>query len=115
MNIGGTAPASLLLVTTAPHAGSTEDRQGVLWGYRACGSPELLFAVSLGAGTSSYCPSVDARDGIVVAGRLTSSVALIDIPTAIKGWNNCMAQPGAYPALAVEPGGLNQRAIIQPF
>jgi len=55
---------SLLLVTTKPKE-HHPDQQNVLWGFRACGLPELLFAVSLGQGNAGYSPAVDCRDGVI--------------------------------------------------
>jgi len=82
---GNPTHGPLLLVTTYP-SGYDVNKQGALWGYKICsGSPELIFAVSLGAGVSSNSPNIDCRNGVIAVGRLVSSVALIDINAAISG------------------------------
>ncbi|MCL1908892.1 MAG: hypothetical protein FWG12_05950, partial [Holophagaceae bacterium] len=108
---GNPTHGPLLLVTTYP-SGYDVNKQGALWGYKICsGSPELIFAVSLGAGVSSNSPNIDCRNGVIAVGRLVSSVALIDINAAISGW----AQWANDPGLATNPGGVNQQAIFQAF
>lgn len=110
---GNDERGSLLLVTTTPKDWQS-NYQSVLWAYRACGAPELLFAVSLGQGASAYSPSMDYRDGIIAVGRLTSSVALIDVNLARDGWRTWITGGGS-PSMAYTPYGVNQRSIIQPF
>ncbi len=113
---GNPERGALLLVTTNPVPGD-ENHQSVLWGFRACpkeGASRMLFAVSLGTGAGGYCPSVDCMDGFVVVGRLTSSMAIIDIAAARRGWEALMAE-GKGSAVVRQPGGANQKAIIQPF
>ncbi len=103
----------LLLVTTSPKPGVTH-QQNALWGFRACGAPDLYFGTSLGPTSSGYSPSLDCMNGIISAGRLTSSVALIDTATALKGWEDHTAG-GGTPLDVLTPQGANQAATVQSF
>ncbi len=102
---------NLLLVTTSPDAIQANNQQSVLWAFNICPGlpiPELLFAVSLGVGGQGYAPTVDCRDGMILVGRLTNSLLLVDASLAFSGWNQDISG-------TIGLVGNNQSAIIQPF
>jgi len=107
VNIGNGQKADLLIATTQA-SGANYNQQGVLWGFDAC-TLELKFAVSIGQGAAGYAPSVDQRDGVIVVGRLSSSLLIVDVVKAIEGWEAFKGNPQA----ATYPVGANAGAIIQ--
>jgi hypothetical protein len=101
----------LLLVTTAPKPGDV-DHQGVLWGFHLCSEsapPKLIFGVSLGVGSLGYTPTIDYRDGMMLAGRLTGSVQVYSLSKAIYGWGDRPAREATFLQ------GANQSSLVQPF
>ena len=82
--------------------------------------------MSLGPGSAGYSPTLDCNNGVIVVGRLSSSVLIIDAGKAKTGWDNWLkygdeeggSGAGTNPnewGMVREPRGVNQQAIIQPF
>lgn len=111
VNCGQGKTLDLLVVTTQP-TGADYNLQNVLWGFDAC-TLDLKFAVSIGQGAAGYAPTVDLRDGVMLVGRLTGSLLVVDVAKAIEGWAALKGQVTAQ--AATYPMGANTGAIIQPL
>lgn len=109
VNIGNGRMLDLLVATTQP-GGTDYNQQCVLWGFDAC-TLELKFGVSIGQGGAGYAPTVDQRDGVILVGRLTGSLLVVDVAKAIEGWAPFKGTPQA----ATYPMGANAGAMIQPL
>ncbi len=109
VTVGG-VPMDLLVVTTQPTA-ANYNQQGALWVFNACaacGTPKLLFGMSTGQGGQGYAPTVGFRDGMLVVGRLSSSVQIVDVATAIARWNGDISA-------VIQPQGNGTSALLQSF
>lgn len=120
--MGSAGRRDLLLVSTTPALGD-DNHQGVLWAFNLCDESVLQdspvpaqvspqFAVSLGPGSSGYSPSLDQRDGLIVVGRLSSSVLLISAASAYEGWFNMGFENRN---MVNAPAGANQASLMQSF
>ncbi|MBL0313014.1 MAG: hypothetical protein IPP78_09950 [Holophagaceae bacterium] len=105
-------PMDLLAVTTTPNTNAPY-QHCALWVFNACSGldmPNLLFGMSIGVGASGYTPSVDCLGGYLVLGRLIGSMGIVSVDKARTDW---LAQQDI--SQVISPGGLNQRAMVQPF